>query len=111
MQIDCVVGNLSAEPLQQAHSRVLSMSMIHEHLYMSEDLSMLDFGQYIRSLATSLFEAYCIDPVRIQLDLATEPILLPVDDAIACGLILNELLSNSLKHAFKGGRKGGYSCG
>ena len=106
MQIACEGEAPSAGPLRQAHSRVLAMSLIHDHLHRSEDLLTLDFSSYIRGLAARLFEAYCIDPALIHLDLATEPIKLPVDDAIACGLILNELLSNSLKHAFKGGRKG-----
>jgi two-component sensor histidine kinase len=106
LQIDSVGAERSAEALRQAHSRVFSMSMIHEHLHRSETLLALDFAQYIRSLATRLFDAYCIDTERIHLDLAVEPILLPVDDAVTCGLILNELLANSLKHAFKDGRRG-----
>jgi len=106
LQIDCVSGDSSAEPLRQAHSRVFSMSMIHEHLHRSDTLLALDFTQYIRSLATTLFDAYCIDTARIHLDLSIEPILLAVDDAVTCGLILNELLSNSLKHAFNDGRSG-----
>ena len=106
LQIESVGTDRSAEPLQQAHSRVFSMSMIHEHLHRSNTLLALDFAQYIRSLATRLFDAYCIDTERIHLNLAVEPILLTVDDAVTCGLILNELLSNSLKHAFKDGRNG-----
>jgi two-component sensor histidine kinase len=106
LQIDCMDGDGSAEPLRQAHGRVLSMAMIHEHLYRSETLLSLDFPGFIRSLATRLFEAYCIDPARISLDLAVEPIHLDVDDAITCGLILNELVSNALKHAFIDGRAG-----
>jgi two-component sensor histidine kinase len=106
LQIETVGADHSAESLRQAHSRVFSMSMIHEHLHRSETLLALDFAQYIRSLAMRLFDAYCIDTDRIHLDLAVEPILLPVDDAVTCGLILNELLANSLKHAFKDGRRG-----
>ena len=106
LQIDSVGADRSAEALRQAHSRVFSMSMIHEHLHRSDTLLGLDFAQYIRSLATRVFDAYCIDTEQIRLDLAVEPILLPVDDAVTCGLILNELLANSLKHAFKDGRSG-----
>jgi two-component sensor histidine kinase len=106
LQAGCAEGNLSADALRQAHNRVLSMSMIHEHLHDSETLLELDFGHYIRSLTISLFEAYCVDPTRIILEVEAEPIQLPSDDAVTCGLILNELVSNALKHAFDGGRIG-----
>jgi len=90
-----------AEPLQVAHHRVLAMSLIHEQLYQSDRLSDLDFGAYIKLLADQVFAAYCVDSRRIRLEINAEPIRLPLSDAIPCGLILNELVSNSLKHAFR----------
>jgi PAS domain S-box-containing protein len=94
------------QPLNDAHSRVLAMSLIHEQIYRSDTLTDLNFAEYVEILADRLFSAYCVDPSRIRLELSIQPIVLTVDDAIPCGLILNELISNSLKHAFRDGRKG-----
>ena len=106
MQIACSEADLSTGPLNDAHSRVIAMSLIHEQIYQSERLTDLDFGEYIGLLSSRVFAAYCVDPSRIRLNLSVQPIRLTVDQAIPCGLILNELLSNSLKHAFKDGRSG-----
>jgi PAS domain S-box-containing protein len=106
MQIACSDGPLLASPLQDAHSRVLAMSLIHEQIYQSDTLADLNFGEYIGTLSDRLFTAYCVDPSRIQLELSVDLIHLDVDHAIPCGLILNELLSNSLKHAFRDGCEG-----
>jgi PAS domain S-box-containing protein len=111
MQIACLGDGDSARPLKDAHARVLAMSLIHEQIYQSDALSELDFGQYIRILADRLFAAYCVDPDRIRLDLRVEAIHLTLDHAIPCGLILNELLSNALKHAFNDGRRGAIQIG
>jgi PAS domain S-box-containing protein len=105
MQIACL-NDLSTSPLHDAHSRVLAMSLIHEQIYLSDTLADLDFGVYVEQLANRLFSTYCVDPSRIRLELSVEDIQLTVDDAIPCGLILNELVSNSLKHAFGDGREG-----
>jgi PAS domain S-box-containing protein len=105
MQIACTADSLSG-PLNDAHSRVLSISLIHEQIYRSETLADLDFGAYIEALSGRLFNAYCVDPSRIHLELSVEPISISLDHAIPCGLILNELVSNSLKHAFTDGRHG-----
>jgi two-component sensor histidine kinase len=106
MQIACSPEWSCSRPLNDAHSRVLAMSLIHEQIYQSETVADLSFGQYVEQLCSRLFSAYCVDPARIRLELSVEPIHLTVDQAIPCGLILNELLSNSLKHAFRDGRQG-----
>jgi two-component sensor histidine kinase/CheY-like chemotaxis protein len=106
MQIACSDVDLSTGPLNDAHSRVIAMSLIHEQIYQSERLTDLDFGEYIQLLSARVFAAYCVDPSRIGLNLTVDTIRLTVDQAIPCGLILNELLSNALKHAFKDGRAG-----
>src|SRR6185437_14465763 len=105
MQISCAAED-SLRPLNDAHSRVLSMSLIHELIYQSDTLADLNFGAYIEVLASKLFAAYCVDPVRIRLEMSVEPINLNLDQSIPCGLILNELISNALKHAFSDGRDG-----
>ncbi|HWE53569.1 MAG TPA: PAS domain S-box protein [Bryobacteraceae bacterium] len=106
MQIDSLDNELLNGPLNNAHSRVLAMSLIHEQIYQSATLAELNFGQYIELLADRLFGAYCVSPSRIRLEISVQPIHLTVDQAIPCGLILNELVTNSLKHAFKDGRVG-----
>ncbi len=106
MQIACSHGDEFTRPLNDAHSRVLAMSLIHEQIYQSDTLADLDFGDYIAVLSERLFSTYCVDPSRIQLKLSVEPILLTMHQAIPCGLILNELISNSLKHGFRDGRSG-----
>ena len=106
MQIACSQGDEFARPLNDAHARVLAMSLIHEQIYQSDTLADLDFGEYIALLSERLFSTYCVDPTRIQLKLSVEPILLTMHQAIPCGLILNELISNSLKHGFTDGRSG-----
>jgi two-component sensor histidine kinase len=83
------------------------MSLVHEKLYQSRDLSKIDLAVYIQSLAAHLFNVYLTDSNRIRLETDFEEIpLLDINSAVPCGLILNELISNSLKHAFPEGRKG-----
>jgi PAS domain S-box-containing protein len=106
MQIACLEDSSSSGPLTDAHLRVLAMSLIHEQIYHSETLADLDFGEYIRVLSGRLFSAYCVNRPGIRLELSVETVYLNVNSAIPCGLILNELLSNSLKHAFRGDRAG-----
>jgi two-component sensor histidine kinase len=86
--------------------RVRSMAMVHEKLYQSADLAQVEFADYAQSLLNYLWRAHgsAAPGVRLTLDLA--PVSLPVNAAVPCGLILNELVSNALKHAF-GGRDGG----
>jgi PAS domain S-box-containing protein len=92
--------------LNDAYSRVLTMSLIHEQVFQSDTLAHLNFGEYVELLSARLFSAYCIDPSRIRVELNVEAIRFAMDDAIPCGLILNELLTNALKHAFNDGRQG-----
>jgi two-component sensor histidine kinase len=88
------------EILRESQNRIKSMALIHEQLYGTEDLAKIDFGRYIQGLTTNLFDAYGIDPLRIRLHVRTDDIALGVDMAVPCGLIINELVSNALKHAF-----------
>jgi two-component sensor histidine kinase len=107
MQIDMVAdGSIAMAPLKEAHSRVVAMSLVHDYIYRSDTLADLDFSAYIAALSERLFDVYCIDPHRIWLELDVKAINLTLNDAIPCGLILNELVSNALKHAFSDGRAG-----
>jgi two-component sensor histidine kinase len=91
---------------RQARDRVRSMALVHENLYQSPDLGRAELAEYARALMQSLFEAYADAAANIRLRLELEPVHLPVDVAIPCGLILNELATNALKHAFHGRSKG-----
>lgn len=94
------------EILRESQNRLRSMALIHEKLYRSEDLSQVDFNAYIRDLAAFLFQAYRTDPGRVSLHLQIEHLDFPIDAAVPCGLLLNELIANALKHAFPDGRSG-----
>ena len=85
----------------ESQNRVKSMALIHERLYLSDDLAKLDFAD-VQSLATSLFQSYRVSP-QVALAIKVEDVSLGIDQAIPCGLIINELVSNSLKHAFSHG--------
>jgi PAS domain S-box-containing protein len=91
---------------QESQDRVRSMALVHQQLYESRDLSGIDATEYIRSLAGNLFRSYGVDSDLIQLKIEADQIKLGIDTAIPCGLLINELISNALKHAFPEGRAG-----
>lgn len=92
--------------LKECQNRVDSMALIHERLYHSENLANIDFGKYIQELVPDIFHSYTVHSANVALKVEAEEIALGIDTAIPCSLILNELLSNSLKYAFPHGRKG-----
>ncbi|MEO7731915.1 MAG: PAS domain S-box protein [Kofleriaceae bacterium] len=94
------------DALEECQSRVLAIALIHEKLYQSDDYSRVPFYEYLRSLAANVFDMTGVSPAAIRLVLDIEPISLPVDKAIPCGLIVNELITNALKHGFPDEREG-----
>jgi two-component sensor histidine kinase len=92
--------------LIESQNRIRSMALIHEKLYQSEDLAHVDFSEYISDLTKELFLSYRDGTDKIVFKPDLEDAVIGIDTAIPCGLIVNELVSNSLKHAFPGGRKG-----
>jgi two-component sensor histidine kinase len=94
------------EMFRDSQNRIKSMSLIHEKLYRSADLGHIDFNDYIKSLAKNLFNTYGTPRLRVSLKTDIENVTLDIDAAIPCGLIINELISNSLKHAFPSDREG-----
>ncbi|RCJ24797.1 ATPase [Nostoc minutum NIES-26] len=85
---------------RDSQNRIDSISLIHKNLYTSPNIGQLDVDEYIENLATSLLISYQIVPGQISLETHIDSVSLNVDQAIACGLIVNELISNALKHAF-----------
>jgi len=92
--------------LKECQNRVRSMALIHESLYRSEDLARVNFADYIRSLMDFLSSSFRADAGTIRPRLQLCEVFLSIEDAIPCGLIVNELVSNCLKHAFPGQRRG-----
>ncbi|MDB6171658.1 MAG: Protein kinase [Chthoniobacteraceae bacterium] len=88
------------EVLRESQSRTRSIALIHEKLYKSSDLRKIDFAGYVRELAIILFDSYRVRSEAVQLKVQSEGVYLALDAAIPCGLIINELVSNALKHAF-----------
>ncbi|MEG5058033.1 MULTISPECIES: EAL domain-containing protein [unclassified Microcoleus] len=91
-----------SEMLKESQNRVRSMALVHEQLYQSKDLSNIDFAEYIQNLAHNLFQAYEIPTEGVNLQTNIAPCSLNIDTAVPCGLIINELVTNSLKYAFTG---------
>ena len=107
LQAGFIEDEMTLEMFRNSQDRVKSMALIHEKLYRSGDLSSINFGEYVRSLTANLFKSYRVNnnSVVLKLDIP-ERVYLGVDTAIPCGLILNELVTNSLKYAFQDGRAG-----
>jgi PAS domain S-box-containing protein len=89
-----------------SRNRVKSMALIHEILFRSRDITRIDFAEYIKTISVQIFRSYGACSKNIDLDVQVKDIMLDVDTAIPCGLIVTELVSNSLKHAFVDGRVG-----
>ncbi|UCD14547.1 MAG: PAS domain S-box protein [Thermoplasmatales archaeon] len=94
------------EIFRESQNRIKLMASLHEQLYQSKDLAKINFDEYIQDLITNLFHSYKINPDTITLKINARGIFMNVDTTLACSLMINELVSNSLKHAFPSGRKG-----
>ena len=94
------------EIFKDSQNRISSMALVHEKLYQSGDFSKIDFDVYTKDLVKSIFHSYGTISNRIVTTIKVENVSLGIDSAIPCGLIINELVANSLKHAFPDDRKG-----
>lgn len=86
--------------IKECQSRVSSMALLHEKLYQSKDLANIDFADYVKNLANNLFDSYKFIGSSPILKLDIKNISLDVESCLSCGLIINELVTNSLKYAF-----------
>ena len=99
-------SSYDSRTITDSKNRIKVMAQIHENLYGSKDLTNIDFSNFVENLAAGIVTSYRVDTINVGLDLKLEPTDLIVDTAIPCGLILNELLTNSLKYAFQGRSSG-----
>ncbi|MBD3167941.1 MAG: PAS domain S-box protein [candidate division Zixibacteria bacterium] len=91
---------------RDSQARIKSIGLIHEQLYRESDLSRINFRKYIEELIYSLHASFGIRFGKIELEIETNDVSLSLEQSIPCGMIVNEIVSNSLKHAFPGDRKG-----
>ncbi len=89
------------EVFRDMRDRVRAMALVHERLYQTEDFGHLEFSDYASMLASDIWQAHAAERVGLRLDLQVSPVVLSVETAIPCGLILNELVVNAVKHAFR----------
>lgn len=89
---------------RESQNRILSIALIHENLYQSEDLTSINFASYVKNLIDDLSNSYGVDPNQIQIEMNIEEVIMNIETAIPGGLIVNELISNTLKHAFPQGQ-------
>lgn len=85
---------------RESQDRIQAMALIHEKLYQSKDISQINLRDYVESMVSDLLYSYERDTRVIEADIDVEDILMNIDTAVPCGLIINELVSNSLKYAF-----------
>jgi PAS domain S-box-containing protein len=106
LQADSMTDEKLKGVLSDVRDRVRTMALVHEKLYQTEELARLDFAEYAPSLLNYLWSAHGASTAKISLDMMFSPLILPVETAVNCGLILNELASNAIKHAFPDGGGG-----
>jgi len=115
LQIICSLLDLQSEGIRdevalaafrESQDRIKTMALSHERLYESADFTSIDFAMYINDLSVNLLQTYMVDTGRVALKIDSEEISIGLEQAIPCGLIINELITNAIKHAFPGDRQG-----
>lgn len=106
LQSEQVTDPVALSMLRESQNRVRSMALIHQTLYQSKDFARVDFASFLDSLLPSLITSYNVGTERVRLEMAVNDVHLPLSQAIPCGLIVNELITNALKHGFPAERSG-----
>jgi two-component sensor histidine kinase len=101
LQSDRLADTTVRKLFLDARDRVRSMALVHEKLYNSQNLARVELGEYTRSLMNDLLQGHATLASKVRLQIEQDAVFVPVDVAIPCGLILNELATNALKHAFR----------
>jgi PAS domain S-box-containing protein len=106
LQANQIRDRETAQVFRDSQSRVRAMSLVHERLYQSSDLARIDFAGYVEDVTRHLLRSYQTGPRGVRLKVDVDPVSFNIDTAIPCALIINELVSNSLKYAFPNGKDG-----
>jgi PAS domain S-box-containing protein len=106
LQAASLAGDPAGSVFDETKHRVRSMALLHETLYRSADLARIDLPVYVESLCSHLARSYGVDRSRVEMAIQVERLPLDLDRALPCGLMINELVSNSFKYAFPDGRNG-----
>lgn len=106
LQADLINDQQVVNVFKDMENRIRSMALVHQRLYQSRNLSSIDLAEYMNELIGLLFQSYNAHPDLVNITLEAEPVTVLIDIAIPCGLIVNELVSNSLKYAFPDDREG-----
>jgi PAS domain S-box-containing protein len=106
LQSSHVTDKQTLDILKESQDRIKAMSFIHESLYQTKDFTSVNLSEYIHNISTNLLYSYKPEGKKVALKQKVDRIFLNLDSAIPCGLIINELMSNSLKYAFAGKTKG-----
>jgi PAS domain S-box-containing protein len=106
LQSSRIVDQTVLDMLRDSQNRVRSMALIHQTLYQSKDFARVDFRLFLEALVPTLISSYSAATERLTLRIETGDVQLPIKAAIPCGLVINELIANALKHAFPDGRAG-----
>lgn len=92
--------------LKESQNRIKTMAIIHESLYQNKSFSSVNFSDYVRTLISNIIHSYSSSKEKVKVELNIADVILPLDSSIPAGLILNELVTNAIKHAFPGTRHG-----
>jgi two-component sensor histidine kinase len=106
MQSRAVQDPAFSDALLECQNRVAAMALIHDKLYRARDLARVSFPEYVRDLTNNILTSYTLPASSVRVNLEVDDLSLSLDSAVPCGLILNELMSNCLKHAFPLGHSG-----
>ena len=106
LQSSYVKDNYALNLLKECQNRVKSMAFIHESLYQTKNFESVNFSEYVTTLTKNLIHTYSVNTQKIKLILTLDKLYLNLDTSIPCGLIINEIISNSLKYAFPDSRDG-----